>query len=1049
VGTPVERQNLSYAFFILAALIALSTLWAVYDEFYTRRPWKLYQAKFREVAEQKARAELDDARKQLEANKAEIDKLKGELDQAGKALAGSELAELKRKQNVLDLEVKDVKQEIAFRKSDLDAVYYQYRHAKEQKHFDDAKRSQKKLAELAEVIARHQAALDKSEAEYAGVSSRINGILSKHAEIQKKLEALTEPVTEAQRKIAAAKAEGGSLEQYWIPALDKVDRCQNCHLAVDRCGYSAPWEILAAKNKGLEDDAAIAKRFCITPTNVGNYATVAAGFCEGDPLPADAPDLACADAATLGRWDEVQRLYCAPGKAPAKWVVKDGKPCAPKDALAALEAAEKGKDYNIPFVFQTHPSRDEIIGNNHPAEKFGCTACHGGEGVQTKGIAGHEFAHGEDDPYWDVWQDPLLAKVRVWGKKTDLTAAACNKCHKADIELEHAGQLNDGKKLFAQVGCYGCHPTEGFNDLRKPGPQLTDMKAKVTSPGWLVSWIGYPRSFRPRTSMPNFWPEAIDDATVVPGKSAGQVKAGSKEHQLRDEEATAIAAYLWNTSTGPLPERSLDGTVEEGARVFDAVGCRGCHATEAGDVTRPPEGTQDRDFAPNLHNIGSKTTANWIYTWIKDPKGYWPHAKMPSLRLSDREAGSIAKWLAAKKGEESYPVPAVFEAGYPAESFQELSAKGKGLIAKYGCFGCHDVKGFEDAQRIGADLTEFGSKAVDLLDFGDAVTNPVKQTWFNWTDTKLRHPRIYRYERVDTRMPQFDFSDAEVVALMTFLKGSQSVKIPHQYLAAQDARKKAVIAGEREMTFYGCRNCHVIEKEGGAIRDRYPEDQITLAPPVIQAQGFKTQPAWLFNFIKDPGSVQIRPWLTVRMPTFGFTDAEATRLVHGFSAADNSAYPYVEVEHPRMTPAAYSQAKALFTDLKCLSCHTTGKPAPGVSLADLAPDLTLAKKRLRPEWIPAWLADPNKLMEGTRMPAFWPDGQSPLPQYFGGDSKKQWDALRDYIISLGGGRGAPVVTGDAKPKAAPKPAPAPAKPGKKKAEAPAPDGTKTAAFKHP
>jgi hypothetical protein len=56
---------------------------------------------------------------------------------------------------------------------------------------------------------------------------------------------------------------------------------------------------------------------------------------------------------------------------------------------------------------------------------------------------------------------------------------------------------------------------------------------------------------------------------------------------------------------------------------------------------------------------------------------------------------------------------------------------------------------------------------------------------------------------------------------------------------------------------------------------------------------------------------------------------------------------------------------------------------------------------LKPEWIVEWLADPNKLQEGTRMPTFFPDGQSPLPDVLGGDARKQMTAIRDYVVSIG------------------------------------------------
>src|SRR5207244_8592961 len=37
---------------------------------------------------------------------------------------------------------------------------------------------------------------------------------------------------------------------------------------------------------------------------------------------------------------------------------------------------------------------------------------------------------------------------------------------------------------------------------------------------------------------------------------------------------------------------------------------------------------------------------------------------------------------------------------------------GRRAINRYGCFSCHDIKGFEKAQSIGTDLSEEGSQLV-------------------------------------------------------------------------------------------------------------------------------------------------------------------------------------------------------------------------------------------------------------------------------------------------------------------------------------------------
>jgi hypothetical protein len=58
----------------------------------------------------------------------------------------------------------------------------------------------------------------------------------------------------------------------------------------------------------------------------------------------------------------------------------------------------------------------------------------------------------------------------------------------------------------------------------------------------------------------------------------------------------------------------------------------------------------------------------------------------------------------------------------------------------------------------------------------------------------------------------------------------------------------------------------------------------------------------------------------------------------------------------------------------------------------------MAHERLNPDWIIAWLRNPQKIMPGTKMPSFFPGGP---PDVLGGDDEAQIRALRDYVITLG------------------------------------------------
>ena len=189
----------------------------------------------------------------------------------------------------------------------------------------------------------------------------------------------------------------------------------------------------------------------------------------------------------------------------------------------------------------------------------------------------------------------------------------------------------------------------------------------------------------------------------------------------------------------------------------------------------------------------------------------------------------------------------------------------------------------------------------------------------------------------------------------------------------------------------------MIEGRGGDIRRLYQE-QPTLAPPILNGEGEKVQADWLFNFVKAP--VPIRPWLQVRMPTFGLADEEANTVVGYFEALDRVQVPFVHLERAALK-AENVEAGRLLTSkdyFDCFSCHQRGAQKPQGPPEGWAPDLALAHVRLSPEWIVKWLHDPQKVMPGTKMPSFFPGGP---PDVLGGDDEAQIRALRDYILSLG------------------------------------------------
>ncbi len=1192
MGKPVERQNHSLSFFILSTLIAICTAWAFYSEFVERRPWKGYQTRIFEFEREKARHDLRYYERKLESGELKVVLDPDKPDQTiTVAEAKKRLAELEEKlarerndieslrQEVYwaDIHAKEADLSVKLARSEDDGLFYLIQHAQHEEavHRDTARKlkaegkeseaaaAEKEAERFARELKEHLeerhklmeriAALEKEAQKKAQAleeaKKKLDGKLSERDRLAAAIEAAEEPVKTARSQLEAALKKSPELTQYWLTTQAApfvhheatVDRCQNCHAAIDRCGFSRPYELLAKLEAPNARPEEVHQQFCVTPETAAHYEEIASAVCslEWDEAASEKGEIAAGsgvcitDSADRKRIAEFLVNHCGPqneGALLAKnekllgaclttnawaelaayvedptrktspdrkttWSVCDlkvadsGQSClegAAKDQmrtyverycnetsalLKALQTQQKvcaaGEDekrlaqvkpvlFDLPVWAQTHPHRLELLTTHHPPEKFGCTTCHEGQGAQTKGVAGAEFKHGYDDPYWERPMldlvahkkyrpksfSPPTAKEGVPGEwvthQDQFVEATCAKCHPDEISLKYADTYSKGRKLVAELGCHGCHPIDTFADYPKVGPTLTDLKQKTT-PAWLSTWLSYPKAFRPRTKMPNFWPEALNaDFTV---------RSGSPEEQLRKDEVQKIAAFLWKSSDpDELPAPPLQGSAERGRVLAQTVGCRACHTfgppdklctpeqmaqgKSRGTVQEPAEcesprpiaGSAARDFAPNLSNIGLKTNEKWLYWWLKNPSKLWKGTRMPNLRLTDQEAADIAAYLMTLKEGSVGEAPAVF-ANEGSPEFEKAAEEGSKLVTKYGCAGCHDIKGHENDAKIGADLNEYGRKTVDLLDFGNAVPNPRHHSWFNFVDLKLRAPRVYRYERVDTKMPQFDVTDEEVEAIMVFLKSRTTDRVPHAFLASKNERLTARAKGEQVIEYYNCKGCHVIDFEGGDIRDTYPEDQLANAPPILQQQGWRVQPEWFFDFLKDP-SQRLRPWLDVRMPTFPLSDDNATAIVRGLSAKATlppdgrpAPYPYVSLDSKVLQGKELEEAQALFNELRCLSCHTTGELLPGQDRSSAAPNLLLAKKRLRPDWVAAWLTNPQSLQEGTKMPSFFTgDDLSAVmyPNYFGGSQARQIEALRDYVMMLPDLQATP--TAAAKPK---------------------------------
>ena len=299
----------------------------------------------------------------------------------------------------------------------------------------------------------------------------------------------------------------------------------------------------------------------------------------------------------------------------------------------------------------------------------------------------------------------------------------------------------------------------------------------------------------------------------------------------------------------------------------------------------------------------------------------------------------------------------------------------------------------EKEGRVSVALSNIGRKRVDEIDFGDTK---VPHTWDDWIFGKLTDSRMYATERIVSKMPVFAFADSEKIVLRTLLRGLTKDVPEEAFQRPFDKNLQAIEAGRRQTQYYNCINCHQIEEVGGSIRATLDDEG--LAPPYLLPEGSKVQEPWLHEFLSGP--TPVRPWLKIRMPTFSLTDDEIGTITRYFLALHRKELEVREYQNIPLEPKYLVNGKKLFEDYQCLSCHTTGKIPEGKSPSDLAPNLALAKTRLKPEWILDWIARPDSIQPNTRMPNFFPDMQAADTTILAGDAREQIKALRDYLWTV-------------------------------------------------
>ncbi len=206
--------------------------------------------------------------------------------------------------------------------------------------------------------------------------------------------------------------------------------------------------------------------------------------------------------------------------------------------------------------------------------------------------------------------------------------------------------------------------------------------------------------------------------------------------------------------------------------------------------------------------------------------------------------------------------------------------RGRKLFYAMNCYGCHKIDGMSEG-TLGPDLTEAGKKfKVDYL--WESIVEP-------------------RANLATSFMPKFNLSDADVKALVIFLKSRRGVNFAETTLdryKAHIANIAVVIppgtagenAGEQLISDRACTACHKLRDRDGGVA------------PDLSYEGLIRDDAFLMDHFKNPKS-RIPDSI---MPTFRFPDEDFGRMA-----------AYLET---LKTPPAPPTAAATYHEL-CERCH--------------------------------------------------------------------------------------------------------------------------------
>jgi hypothetical protein len=641
--------------------------------------------------------------------------------------------------------------------------------------------------------------------------------------------------------------------------------------------------------------------------------------------------------------------------------------------LTAAAMSLKGKKPDeYARAFTSHPEPDLL--KTHDPDKFGCSPCHQGNGRATTSV---EKAHGN----YEHWLWPLFPRGNI--------EAGCQTCHAADMVLvsnDVGWTLSDGKDLFRQRGCVGCHRYEGYD---KEPEDLLSIAQQIK----LIE-----QEKKDNLKQANYLMKQADTA-----------ESNEEANRMNDR---AVALKVTNSKLD-LRVVQLDRTTKSLLQDMKKVG-------------------------PNLKDIRLKLNRNWIPVWLKKPSAFRATTKMPDFRFSDEQIQAISAyiWQSALTD----PLP---------KHKPGSAAHGKELVESRGCLACHSIGEGEQVQggTFAANLTRVGEK--DNYDYLVRWVHnarertrpycPIEKKDIGPEDYKRKGlPYVFDLDHSKcpndghelqvqnmTVMPSLRLSpqDAEDVAsyLVTLKKQEPSAYPDAAFMDDPKLKEE----GKKWIRHFGCAGCHELsgfEDEGRigtelTTEGSKPIERLDFALLTETAQrGGKepiTDPDDLARLPEGPAK---QPWYDhkgffehklaepniwdqgkikpeeekLRMPNLHLTKEQVRALTTFLMGSQESALPITYQYKPLDYRRDIQEGWWVVRKYNCMGCHQLipGQKTSLMALAryqeaqeQLPPKLLTEGARVNPEWLLSFLANPSLSDTDTNRNGIRPYLQVRMPTF--------------------------------------------------------------------